>query len=698
MKKSIRTRLTVFFISLAVIPLVVVGTILTLRSLSEQQQQAINLQHRVSELAALQATEFIQDLEGNLYLTAQIQNLLSLDAESAQTALTKLQSHQDAFEELSLLDSQGQEIARVSQRAHISLADLGDRSQAPEFLTPFESGESYYARVRFDSETGEPYMLMAIPLVNIRTTAVEGVLVADVRFKAIWDLMASIQVGETGSAFLVERDGDVIAHPNPSVVLRGTQFTPPTQAGVGVGLMGERAILDVAKVPLGSEALLVVTERSYAEAMADPFKEIIIRLVIMAGTLVIAAVLGWLATRQIVEPIQALVGTATAVKAGDLSKKVPITTQDEIGTLAEAFNEMTTQLQSTFADLEQRQAAETEQRQYLQERVTEYSEFMRAVGQGDLAKRMEIALPVTEIVDPLVELGESLNSTTADLQGMILKLKDTAGQLNLASAEILATTSQQAASAAEQAAAVSETSTTFTEVRQTAEQAAQRAHQVSGMTQESLEAANQGLEAVQASVGSMNDIKEQVNAIAENILSLSEQTQKIGEIISSVNDIADQSNLLALNAAIEAARAGEAGKGFAVVAGEVRNLARQSQAATAQVRDILQEIQKAANAAVMVTEEGTKRADLGVTQVSQTGESIQAIQKQVMLLAQAAQQIAASAQQQLAGMEQTDGAMQDINQATVQTQAGTQQVEESAQNLNRLAEQLEALVDQYRLE
>ena len=94
--------------------------------------------------------------------------------------------------------------------------------------------------------------------------------------------------------------------------------------------------------------------------------------------------------------------------------------------------------------------------------------------------------------------------------------------------------------------------------------------------------------------------------IAETILALSEQTQQIGDIIATVNDIADQSNLLALNAAIEAARAGEAGKGFAVVAGEVRSLAEQSRQATAQVKEILGDIQKATNTAVMVTEEGTK--------------------------------------------------------------------------------------------
>ena len=85
----------------------------------------------------------------------------------------------------------------------------------------------------------------------------------------------------------------------------------------------------------------------------------------------------------------------------------------------------------------------------------------------------------------------------------------------------------------------------------------------------------------------MADMRARVQSIAENILALSEQSQQIGEIIATVSDLADQSNLLALNAAIEASRAGEQGKGFAVVATEIRSLAEQSKAATAQVRTIL---------------------------------------------------------------------------------------------------------------
>jgi methyl-accepting chemotaxis protein len=283
------------------------------------------------------------------------------------------------------------------------------------------------------------------------------------------------------------------------------------------------------------------------------------------------------------------------------------------------------------------------------------------------------------------------------LEHIVIQIRDTAGELSSAAAEILATTSQQAAGANEQAAAVSQTTSTVQEVRQTAEQSADRARLVSDMVRTSTNVADQGLQAVEDTVGGMDRVKDQVGTIAETILSLSEQTQQIGEIIATVNDIADQSNLLALNAAIEAARAGEAGKGFAVVAGEVRSLAEQSREATDQVRDILGEIQKAANTAVMVTEEGTKRADRGVDQAQTAGGAIQTITQHIQKVAQAAQQIAVSANEQLAGMDQIAAAMDSVNQASTQSLAGTRQLEQAAQSLNGLAAQLTRIVEQYKL-
>jgi len=148
---------------------------------------------------------------------------------------------------------------------------------------------------------------------------------------------------------------------------------------------------------------------------------------------------------------------------------------------------------------------------------------------------------------------------------------------------------------------------------------------------------------------------------------------------------------------VEAARAGEHGKGFAVVAVEVRNLAEQSKQATAQVKSILNEIQRATNAAVMATEEGTKGVDTGVDLTGQAGETIKQLAANIADSTNAAQQIVASAQQQTTGMEQIALAIENINQATVQNLASIRQAENSAQDLSDVAQQLETLVARYKL-
>ena len=283
------------------------------------------------------------------------------------------------------------------------------------------------------------------------------------------------------------------------------------------------------------------------------------------------------------------------------------------------------------------------------------------------------------------------------LQRVLIQVREAASNLDSASREILAATSQQASGAGEQAAAISQASSTIDEVRMISEQSTQRAQGVAEMAQRTAEVSRAGEHAVMETITGMEEVKQKVETIATNILALSEQTQAIGEIIATVNEIATQSNMLALNAAVEAARAGEAGKGFAVVAGEVRSLAEQSRAATVQVKELLSQIQRGVNAAVMATEEGMKGVDAGMKLSGEAGLAIQRLAEGVAGSAQAAAQIAAAAGQQVAGMEQIALAMQNINQVTAQGLASTQQSERAAEELNGLAGKLRQVVEQYRL-
>jgi methyl-accepting chemotaxis protein len=325
--------------------------------------------------------------------------------------------------------------------------------------------------------------------------------------------------------------------------------------------------------------------------------------------------------------------------------------------------------------------------------LKEISGVAERVAAGDLT----VNVPSDNRGDEVGTLTQTFRRMVENLREVNREIREGVNVLGSSSSEILAATTQVAAAATETATAVSETTTTVEEVKQTAQVASQKAKYVSESAQKAAQVSQGGRKAVEGTIEGMSRIQEQMESIAGSILRLSEQSQAIGEIVVTVNDLAEQSNLLAVNAAIEAAKAGEAGKGFAVVAQEVKSLAEQSKQATAQVRTILTDIQKATSGAVMATEQGSKAVAAGVKQSTEAGEAIRLLRESIAEAAQAAAQIAASSQQQSVGTDQVALAMENIKQASAQNVAGTKQTEIAAQSLHELGQKLTQLVERYKV-
>jgi methyl-accepting chemotaxis protein len=451
-----------------------------------------------------------------------------------------------------------------------------------------------------------------------------------------------------------------------AIEVRRSQGLEPALAVILSGT-GKQAMDDVRKtVAAMVEAETALLEQRDQRVAADSNSMVSTIVFGIPLAFLIVGLVAFFVTRNIAGPLGAVTEGAAQIAGGDLLVRMDtLERSDEVGVLMRAFSRMVDTLQALAASAKQ-------------------------IAAGDLTSK---ATPQSE----RDVLGNAFAMMVGNLREVTGQMREGAEVLASSASEIVATTAQLASGSAETAAAVAQTTTTVEEVKQTAQMTSDKARRVSEDAQRTAQVSAAGRKSVEESIEAMHRIQEQMGSIADSIVRLSEQGQAIGEIIATVNDLAEQSNLLAVNAAVEAAKAGDQGKGFAVVAQEVKSLASQSKQATAQVRSILGEIQKATSAAVMATEQGSKAVDSGVKLSAQVRESLAALSDSIDESARAATQIAASAQQQMVGMDQVALAMQNIKQASAQNVAGTRQSESAAQSLQDLGLKLKALVGKYRL-
>jgi serine phosphatase RsbU (regulator of sigma subunit)/HAMP domain-containing protein len=237
--------------------------------------------------------------------------------------------------------------------------DLVSRAGADEFEKPRASGETFYSSAQYDPVHGEPFMTIAMPLVDLQSGEFTGVLTANFRFKKVWDLLAEARVEGSGLVYVLDAEGRVIAHKNPTVVLQDARFALPERDGFYAGLDGTQVALASSRIQLGEQAFDVVAELAATEALALAIATIQVASAAILVALAVAGVLSLLAARQIVRPVETLSETAQAISGGDLSRQAQVAGHDEIGKLARAFNHMTLQLRELIATLEERVRART---------------------------------------------------------------------------------------------------------------------------------------------------------------------------------------------------------------------------------------------------------------------------------------------------------------------------------------------------
>ncbi|UTW07847.1 methyl-accepting chemotaxis protein [Pseudomonas benzenivorans] len=466
------------------------------------------------------------------------------------------------------------------------------------------------------------------------------------------------QLIDVRNAFVQTRDQQLLP------MIRNGQVQAAEALALGVQLQRMEKINELGQqlAELTEQKVLQTLLQAKAEVERQRLEQLLMGLLMLLFGIAMA----WQLSRHIAQPLAHLTLMAERISRGEIPRELRSETRrDEVGRLAQAFSQMSQYLLALAAKAE-----------YL--------------AQGHLSQDSQ---PVSD----QDVLGTAFATMLANLRNLVGELNEGIAVLASSSEEVLAATSQVATNTQETATAISEIVTTVDEVKQTAVVASSKAQSVADSTARTREVAQGGRQSVEEALKGMGLIREQMQAVAESIMRLGEQSQTIGEIVASVSDLAEQSNLLGVNASIEAMRAGESGKGFSVVAQEVKALADQSKQATAQVRGILGEIQKAMTKAVLLAEQGSKTVESGYERAQSSGEAIRALDSSITESNKMAVQIAATSQQQMVGMDQVANAMASIREASQSNVSGTRQMDQATRNLHELGRTLQGLAAQFKL-
>jgi methyl-accepting chemotaxis protein len=298
-------------------------------------------------------------------------------------------------------------------------------------------------------------------------------------------------------------------------------------------------------------------------------------------------------------------------------------------------------------------------------------------------------------VDPL---AEAIGETITALRLLVEHIRSGGAHMTDAAKDLLASAQEHAASAAQQSSAVMETSSMLEELAAAAGQIAASAGSVEERATQALDVARVARNAVTTSMEAMEGISARVDAISLQALELGERGKKIDAILEAIDELSDQTNLLALNAAIEAARAGTHGRGFSVVATEVRKLAERASASTAQIKEIVNEIQSETQVTISATQEGAQEVHRGVDLAREVVDALERISAMVEETSRAAQEISLATRQQRGASEQVATMMNQVAHIAQQYTAGSEQSANSAAQLNKLGDELQAAIAQFRLD
>ncbi len=393
-------------------------------SYQESKAALVSVQREKAIGAATRIEQFVREIERQMGWTTHPQVVTGAAAlEQRRIDDFRLLRQVPAITEISQLDARGREQLRVSRLAMDVVGSGTNFSDDPKF-TEASTGRTYFSPVYFRKES-EPYMTVAMPSGGGAAGAPAPVTVAEVNLKFIWDVVSQIRIGKAGHAFVVDGRGQLIAHPDISLVLKkadlsGLEHVRMARAGnvtpIAHDLQG-RSVL-AASAPVEPLGWFVIVEQPLAEAFA-PIRASIARtavLVLLGIGLSVAVSL--VLARRVVRPVKVLQSSAGRIAAGDLVHRIAVDTGDELEELADQFNQMTGALQESYAGLERKVEARTRELTEALEQQTATSEILRVISSSPT----DIQPVLDAVSENATRLCEAKDVSLALVEGDVLKV------------------------------------------------------------------------------------------------------------------------------------------------------------------------------------------------------------------------------------------------------------------------------------
>ncbi len=517
----------------------------------------------------------------------------------------------------------------------------------------------------YAADNNAPALFAALPLV--RDGKVALVLAVQLAHGELNEILTTrTGMGETGESYLVGWDKlmrtDARGAGAESTILKKTVDTKAVRVGItntpGTEIIetydGHTVLSSWSHIGLDEDLgtdfdWVIVTEQNVDEALAAVAAEQ--RVMALLAVVVIAAIIGiaFVVAGQIATPVLNVANIVTKIAdERDLTLSVPVESNDEIGHMSGALNNMIRAIHDAFgvvsqaavavdssaADVANRASGNRSRAQQQYGRAQESAKVIGEMGstagqvRAATAAQQEAALAsqarVRELLEKMQQVSATALSSDAEVQQTLARV----GEMGETGAKVVA-------SAQAQEKMVERVTESIEQMVSSVNDMQSAVNQASDYGRQALEAAEEGANSVTATVQGMRAI--------------SESSEQISEIIDVITEIAEQTNLLALNAAVEAARAGAHGKGFAVVADEVGKLAQRSSEAAKEITQLI----KDSGAGVA---EGVRLSDL-------SQQALQKIDEGGRINMQAIEAISSAAQGLTDSTQQVQSLIAELNEA-----------------------------------